>query len=43
MNFYGEEVKRVYETGVQDYGAPRGSLYHLIYRRPLGVVVGHLP
>ena len=43
MNFYGEEVKRVYETGVQDYNAPRGELYHLIFRRPLGVVVGHLP
>ncbi|MDR1020409.1 MAG: aldehyde dehydrogenase family protein [Synergistaceae bacterium] len=43
MNFYAEEVKRVYGTGVPEYAARRGQSYHTVIRRPLGVVVGHLP
>ncbi len=43
MNFYAEEVKRVYETGIPEYAARRGESYHTVVRRPLGVVVAHLP
>jgi len=43
MKYYGEEVKRVYDTGIPEYGATRGTSYHTVIRRPLGVVVGHLP
>jgi succinate-semialdehyde dehydrogenase/glutarate-semialdehyde dehydrogenase len=43
MKYYAEEVKRVYDTGIPEYGAARGQSYHTVIRRPLGVVVGHLP
>lgn len=43
MKYYAEEVKRVYDIGIPEYGAARGESYHTIIRRPLGVVVGHLP
>jgi len=43
MKYYAEEVKRVYDTGVPEYGAARGTSYHTIIRRSLGVIVGHLP
>lgn len=43
MKYYAEEVKRVYDIGIPEYGAARGTSYHTIIRRPLGVVVGHLP
>lgn len=42
INFYAEEVKRVYDIGVPDLNARRDT-YHRIIRRPLGVVVAHLP
>lgn len=42
INFYAEEVKRVYDTGVPAPAAHR-DVYHTIIRRPLGVVVAHLP
>jgi succinate-semialdehyde dehydrogenase/glutarate-semialdehyde dehydrogenase len=43
MKYYAEEVKRVYDIGIPEYGVARGESYHTVIRRPLGVVVGHLP
>lgn len=43
MKYYAEEVKRVYDIGIPEYGAARGTSYHTIIRRSLGVIVGHLP
>lgn len=40
--FYSEEVKRVGGTTINDYNASRGKVYHVVEKRPLGVVVGYL-
>lgn len=42
INFYSEEIKRIYGKVITDYHSQRGSAYHVVSRRPLGVVVGHL-
>lgn len=42
LNFFAEEIRRVTGTTYTDYGNRRGGYYHLVDRRPLGVVVGHL-
>lgn len=41
MNFYGEEAKRIYGTELPEYGGHRDT-FHVVMRRPIGVVVGHL-
>ncbi|MFZ7103101.1 MAG: aldehyde dehydrogenase family protein [Peptococcaceae bacterium] len=41
LGYYGEEVKRVYDTGLPEYGGHRDT-FHIVMKRPLGVVVGHL-
>lgn len=41
LHFFAEEAKRMYDTGVPDYTQSRKT-QHIIIRRPLGVVVGHL-
>ena len=40
--FYAEEVRRVYGTSMNEFSVPYGGTYHVIEKRPLGVVVGHL-
>lgn len=42
LTFFAEEIRRVTGTTYTDYGNQRGGYYHLVDRRPLGVVVGHL-
>lgn len=42
LTFFAEEIRRVTGTTYSDYGGRRGDFYHLVDRRPLGVVVGHL-
>ena len=41
IDYYAEEAKRVYDTGLTEYGAHRDT-FHVIVQRPIGVVVGHL-
>ena len=42
LRFNVEEAKRVYGTTIPDYNTPRGAVYNIIEKRPVGVVVGHL-
>ena len=42
MNFYGEEAKRVFGTSISDKGTADHGMYHVVERRPRGVVVAHL-
>lgn len=42
FDFFGEEAKRVNDVGLHDYYSHRDSFYRVM-KRPLGVVVGHLP
>lgn len=42
LGFYGEEAKRVFGTSIPDKGAADHSTYHVVEKRPRGVVVGHL-
>ncbi len=42
LNYFAEEIRRVSGTTYSDNGGQRGSFYHLVDQRPLGVVVGHL-
>lgn len=42
LRFHAEEAKRVYGTTLNDYNSERGSVYHMVEKRPVGVVVGHL-
>lgn len=42
MRFHAEEIKRVYGTSLQDNSLPVGGAYHIVEKRPIGVVVGHL-
>jgi len=42
FDFFGEEAKRVNDVGLHDYDSHRDSFYRVM-KRPLGVVVGHLP
>ena len=42
INFYCEEVKRVYGTTVKDYGSKPGEVFHVMEQYPVGVAVGHL-
>lgn len=42
LRFHAEEAKRVYGTTLNDYNSQRGSVYHMVEKRPVGVVVGHL-
>ena len=41
FGFYAEEAKRVYGTDIPEYGGRRGN-FHVVLKRPVGVVVGHL-
>ena len=41
IDFYGEEVKRVYGVGVPECAVPSGTM-HVVEKRPVGVVVGHV-
>lgn len=43
LNFYSEEVKRIYGTSITDYNSKRSDVYHIMELRPLGVHVSHLP
>jgi succinate-semialdehyde dehydrogenase/glutarate-semialdehyde dehydrogenase len=42
LDFYCEEVKRVYGTTVKDYASKPGDVFHVMQRYPVGVTVGHL-
>ena len=42
FKFFAEEGRRVFGETIPDYDAPRGKTYHIVERRPIGVVVGHL-
>ena len=42
LRFFAEEIRRVTGTTFSDNAGSRGNFYHLVDRRPLGVVVGHL-
>lgn len=42
LQFHAEEARRVYRTSLPDYSGERGSVYHIVEKRPVGVVVGHL-
>jgi len=42
FNFYCEEVRRVYDVGVTEGGTTNRDSFHVIVKRPVGVVVGHL-
>ncbi len=42
LDFYCEEVKRVYGTTVKDYGSKPGEVFHVMEQYPVGVAVGHL-
>ena len=42
LTFFAEEIRRITGTTFSDYSTRRGEFYHLVDRRPLGVVVGHL-
>jgi succinate-semialdehyde dehydrogenase/glutarate-semialdehyde dehydrogenase len=42
FDYFGEEAKRVNDVGLHDYDSHRDSFYRVM-KRPLGVVVGHLP
>jgi succinate-semialdehyde dehydrogenase/glutarate-semialdehyde dehydrogenase len=42
LNFYSEEVKRIYGTSITDYNSTRSDVFHVIELRPLGVHVSHL-
>ena len=41
FGYYAEEAKRVYGTDIPEYGGRRGN-YHIVLKRPVGVVLGHL-
>lgn len=40
LNFYSEEVKRVYGTTLVDYGSKPGEMLHFVRGYPVGVTVG---
>ena len=42
FQYYGEEARRVYGTTFNNHSTPDGQIYHIVERRPIGVVVGHL-
>jgi len=42
LDFYCEEVKRVYGTTIKDYDSKPGEVFHVMQRYPVGVAVGHL-
>ena len=42
FEFFGEEAKRMNDVGLHDYGGRRDTFYRVM-KRPIGVVVGHLP
>ncbi|MGE4485439.1 MAG: aldehyde dehydrogenase family protein [Oscillospiraceae bacterium] len=42
FNFYAEEIRRVYGVSLPSYNTPYGETYHIVEKRPLGVIVGHL-
>lgn len=42
FTFYAEEIKRVYGTSFPNFDTPPGTVYHVVERRPIGVVVGHV-
>jgi succinate-semialdehyde dehydrogenase/glutarate-semialdehyde dehydrogenase len=42
LNFYCEEVKRIYGTTIRDYVTKPGEASHVVQRYPVGVTVGHL-
>ncbi|MGI6669003.1 MAG: aldehyde dehydrogenase family protein [Acetivibrionales bacterium] len=42
LRYFAEEIRRVTGTTYSDNSGKRGQFYHLVDKRPLGVVVGHL-
>jgi succinate-semialdehyde dehydrogenase/glutarate-semialdehyde dehydrogenase len=42
FTFYSEEIKRVYGTSFPDFDTQPGTAYHVVERRPIGVVVSHV-
>lgn len=42
IRFQQEEVRRIYGVSLPDYPDSVGKAYHIIEKRPIGVVVGHL-
>jgi succinate-semialdehyde dehydrogenase/glutarate-semialdehyde dehydrogenase len=40
LNFYCEEIKRVYGTTMRDYVTKPGEAFHVMQRYPVGVTVG---
>ena len=41
FEYYAEEAKRVYATGLPEYDGKLGN-FHVVIKRPVGVVVAHL-
>ena len=42
LRFVAEECKRVYGVTIPSYTTTAGGAYHIIEKRPIGVVVGHV-
>ena len=42
FRYYAEEARRIYGTTFNNHSTPSGHMYHVVERRPIGVVVGHL-
>ncbi len=42
LDFYCEEIKRVYGTTMADYTSRPGEAFHVMRKYPVGVAVGHL-
>lgn len=42
FQYYSEEARRMYGTTFNNHSTPNGNVYHIVERRPIGVVVGHV-
>ena len=42
FHYYGEEALRIYGTTFNNHSTPKGVVYHVTERVPIGVVVAHL-
>ena len=42
FQYYSEEARRMYGTTFNNHSTPNGNVYHIVVRRPIGVVVGHV-
>lgn len=42
LTFYSEEIRRVNGVSLPDFNTPYGGTYHIVEKRPIGVIAGHL-